>query len=148
MDEQIDFGREQALLINPCVDKPEEYVSFAIDGRGIPALAHALDGQSADSRGNASIQIYGLNRLGLVQERTRVLRQLEFLADMVLEVTEIADKVDALPRAKKAGIEQVPSRLRLLRECLLNEMKEMTSPRAPYSAMAKEWLASFQAKLR
>lgn len=44
VDEQIDFGREQALLINPCVDKPEEYVSFAIDGRGIPASLMRLTG--------------------------------------------------------------------------------------------------------
>jgi hypothetical protein len=147
VNEEVDFGRERALLVNPCEDAPEQFMSFAVDGHGVPAVVHALDGDQTDSRGNASIQVYGLNRLGLVQDRTRVLRQLEFLADMVLEVTEIADKVDALPASRKAGIEQVPSRLRILRERLLNEMAEMTSARAPYSAMAREWLASFQAKL-
>ncbi len=63
------------------------------------------------------------------------------------EVTEIADKVEALPPAQKIGIEQVPGRLRLLRERMLDERKAMTEPRAPYSAMAAARLENFIQKI-
>jgi uncharacterized protein (TIGR02646 family) len=146
VNEESDFGREPALLINPCKDRPEHYLAYNVAMVGRPAIVHSLDGNGKDSRGNASIHIYGLNRLGLVQERTRVLRQLEFIADIVIEVTEIADKVEALPAAQKVGIQQVPGRLRMLRERMLDELKAMTEPRAPYSAMARAWLENFMRK--
>ena len=66
---------------------------------------------------------------------------------MFLEITEIAETVDALPSTRKHGIEQVPARLRLLRKWLLNEMTDMALPGAPYSSLAKQWLSDFQSKL-
>lgn len=147
LNEEVDFGRERALLINPCTDKPQEYLAFNVVERSVPAVVHALDSHLPDSRGNASIHVFGLNRLGLVQDRTRILRQMDFLADMALEVTEVAEKMDMLPEAQKLGIEQAPARLRFLRDRILTELAQMASPKSPYSAMASEWLDGFMKKL-
>ncbi len=53
-----------------------------------------------------------------------------------------------MPPAQKIGIEQVPGRLRLLRERMLDELKAITEPRAPYSKMAGAWLEDFIQKNR
>ncbi|CUX61723.1 hypothetical protein AGR3A_Lc180152 [Agrobacterium tomkonis CFBP 6623] len=47
----------------------------------------------------------------------------------------------------KFGTEQVPGRLRLLPERMLDELKAITEPRAPYSAMAGAWLEDFMQKI-
>lgn len=95
-----------------------------------------------------SIQVYGLNRLGLVQDRTRVLRQLEFLSDVALELTAIVDKIAALPDAIKTELDRVPLRLKQLRDKTLLEMRAMAEPGQPYSAMVVEWLESFMLRLQ
>lgn len=148
MPEEKLYDQEQALLINPCVDEPRQFLSFGPAPRGSLPIAIAVDGGAVNSRGSMSIQVYGLNRLGLVQDRTRVLRQLEFLSDVALELTAIVDKIAALPDAIKTELDRVPLRLKQLRDKTLLEMRAMAEPGQPYSAMVVEWLESFMLRLQ
>src|SRR5205823_4178170 len=63
------------LLLNPCVDDPEDHLTF--DEMG---LIHAkVDGNAAASpKGAVSITVYALQRKHLVEERLRVLNTLRF----------------------------------------------------------------------
>jgi hypothetical protein len=56
-----DLGKEEPLLLNPydSVDEPEQHLMFHESGRVLPAT----------ERGDASIEIYSLNRRGLLEAR-------------------------------------------------------------------------------
>lgn len=74
---------EVPLLLNPCVDYPSQYLAFRYkaDGpTGHSCIATAkLDEQTIPSeRGNASIEVYGLNRPGLIEERGRRVSELDW----------------------------------------------------------------------
>ncbi len=58
--------KEKPLLLNPCEDDPDEHLEFTEEG----VVRPALDRQNRPSRkGKASIEVYGLHRNTLVQER-------------------------------------------------------------------------------
>lgn len=177
LSEATDLASEHALLIDPCRDDPEQHLRFHIDRLNLISLvlpqAHAAAGLPAaaadpgkgielDSimeqaladglslKGAVSIHVYGLNRLGLVQERTRLLRQLEFLEMLALEVGVMADKLFFEPssaRSRKRDL-SIANRLYFLQDQVLSEMKLMAKPDAPYSAMVREWIKGFKARLR
>jgi hypothetical protein len=148
--EEADFAGEGALLLDPCRDKPETYLGFNFDPAKPLGLVVPTGDELQKRRGAVSIQVYGLNRLKLVQDRTEILRRLEFLAGLVVDLGKsIVDLED--PQAAKAlkGLpaEGVSRRLRLLRDRTLAEMKAMASDEAPYASMANAWLKSFKARL-
>ena len=119
-------------------------------------------------KGAVSIQVYGLNRLGLVQARTRVLRDLEFLLDMSVslgvlmeEVKERKEREDTdLKAMKEAGTPdqaahdrladdlaldtRLETNLRHYRDALLDRIREMTADHAPYSAVARAWVRAYR----
>lgn len=85
-------------------------------------------------RGAVSIQIYGLNRLKLVQDRTRLLRRLEFLGDLVIDLASSITELET-PAVQAAlqgtPAENVASRLRLLRDRTLAEIKSLPKTMPP-----------------
>jgi hypothetical protein len=148
--EAADFASEEALLLDPCRDNPEGYLAYNFDPSHPLGLILPTGDEAAKRRGAVSIQVYGLNRLRLVQERTEVLRRLEFLAGLVTDVAESIVELEkpATARAlRDTPAKGVSSRLRLLRDRTLAEMKEMASDGAPYAAMARAWLRSFKQRI-
>jgi len=168
-----DFAGEYPLLLDPCRDNPDEHLRFHIDranliglvlprshaGADLPPLAGAgaaLDGHLEEAlasgvslKGSVSIHVYGLNRLGLVQERTRLLRQLEFLEMLALEVGAMADELLPDPEAPpSATVASIAKRLYFLQDRILGEMKRMARPEAPYSAMVRAWIEDFKVRLQ
>lgn len=150
---------EEALLIDPTNEDPNDDIEFLVDpvigvslvlprGKGSPEIANLPQGTNTtvgaeavragvSERGAVSIQVFGLNRLGLVQDRTRLLRQLEFLGDLVVELlTMAADHTDPAT-AKK---------LTMLAERILIELKSYAEPSRPYSSMVTAWLRDFRAR--
>lgn len=131
LPEAVPDGGERPLLLNPCQDDPAQHLQFL----AATAVAGSLAApRHASPRGAASIAIFGLNRLGLVQERTRQLRRLQLLGDQVLRLARLADRhgdpeLDALLRDTMAA------------------MVAMAAPDQPYSAMAAAWLDEFTAAL-
>ena len=92
-------------------------------------------------RGAVSIQVYGLNRLALVQSRTRVLRRLEFLADIVVELHAIAEQV------RGGGNAPVAKQIDQLADRVAAEIRNAADPTEPHSAVAVAWLKRFEARL-
>lgn len=150
---------EKPYLLNPCNGDPTEHLDFLVDAP-VPfglVLPKRLDATNPDAlplpatgadinpatvpahvsaRGAVSIQVYGLNRLGLVQARTRVLRQLEALRIMIVEADALADKLEK-SRAKAAR-EAVPV-VNSLIDRLVDEVRRMGEADQPFSAMVGQW---------
>lgn len=154
---------EEALLINPCEEDPSRSISFHVAsdpliGLALPvgsaasaaipvadptarAVAAAAAASGLNIRGAVSIQVYGLNRLGLVQERTRILRRLEFLGAMVIEIASIAQDLEDHEDAK---VQLAVDRLNRLEDLIMAQLRRATDPEEPYSRMAHEWLVQFK----
>jgi uncharacterized protein (TIGR02646 family) len=134
---RAELDAELPLLLNPTVDDPDAHLKFMVEPNTalslvLPVAKAALTGAPVlDRRGAMSIQFYGLNRLGLVQDRTRLLRHLEFLGEVVVEKT-------APSHARKLG---------LLVDKIIAEMRAATAPDRPFSALASTWVESFAARL-
>jgi hypothetical protein len=175
--EMMSFDGESALLLDPCRDIPSEHICFNVDAdvpiglvlpkatagtqadeknfplanlnreRGIHEHADAASDADLSPRGAVSVHVYGLNRLGLVQERTRVLRRLNFLKELIVELTGVADELDVEANARDGGRSAIASRLRFLCERILDEVKTMARDSAPYSVMVQEWIMKFRKEL-
>lgn len=129
--ESNDYATEGALLLDPCRDDPEVHLVFHIDHNNPLGLVLPKADPTPSTRGATSIHTYGLNRLRLVQERTRLLRQLEFLGGIAVELTAMADEIDkptvvnTLPQGRAQAIAQ---RLRFLAGTTLAEMRTPNLP--------------------
>ena len=62
-----DLVAEQALLLDPCVDLPEQHLTFGKDGMVA----------SETQQGRVTIDVVGLNRAGLIEQRREVYRIVE-----------------------------------------------------------------------
>ncbi|OAV51469.1 hypothetical protein A6U98_01400 [Rhizobium sp. WYCCWR10014] len=133
---------EQPDLINPCVDDPEEHLVFHIDRRAPLGLVLPTFKNNVPSRrGLTSIHVYGLNRLGLVQERTRILRQLDFLSRLIDEIGKISETLLA---SRDQENKTMGARLDLLINQILDEIRAMAEPDQPYSSLVKAWLKTLE----
>jgi uncharacterized protein (TIGR02646 family) len=66
---------ETPLLLNPCIDKPSDYLVFVDTNDHSIVRPLAVDQTSLEyRRAHQSIEIYGLNRDGLVRQRTAHLK--------------------------------------------------------------------------
>ena len=177
-DRTGDSSKELPLLLNPCLDQPKDHLDYYIDFKNIIGLMLARPNVGAipssigldpktreefrdelaltlrhnlDLRGSVSILIYGLNRLGLVQDRTRVLRQLMFMESQVVEITTFIKKLKL--RASKPAYDYadedklIEQGLKHLRDRTVQQMKSMAKPQAPYSMMVRAYLECFTARL-
>jgi uncharacterized protein (TIGR02646 family) len=134
---------ERPLLLDPCRDDPELYLTFP-EG-WVVAAAGSAHPPDVTARANASVRVYGLNRMELVQERRRVLLTIRRHFDQIrLLALALADAT----RDKKAS-RRAPIAL-MIDNLLTFEMETvlaMTEPNAPFSLMAKQEVAAFEAEL-
>lgn len=175
-DRDAAIEAEDALLLDPCRHQPSEHLRFHIDrdrplGLVLPTGGHGLHlpairfGASEDTRqievaaraaglslrGSVSIQVYGLNRLGLVQERTRLLRRLEVLGDLVLGLFKLSDDLRDLADAeadlgKRTKLSSLADRARAMAHRGLADVREAGKPHAPFSSAARAWTDDFRAE--
>ncbi|NIJ16357.1 HNH endonuclease [Sphingobium vermicomposti] len=149
-DETGDVTAEHALLLDPCRDDPARFLCYSFDPAHPAGLIVPTGAPGDAERGAVSIQIFGLNRQRLVEDRTRLLRRLEFLGDMAIDLAASIARLEE-PAAKDAiagtPAEGVSTRLRLLRDRTLQELKAATDERSPYASMASAWLDAFKARL-
>ena len=158
---------EDRLLLDPCRDDPAEHLAWHVDRDALIGLVHAraLDGGAhalpdpdaapgdvaaeagrvrVSKMGAVSIQVYGLNRTGLVQARTRVLRDMEFLYSLAISLGALAGEFRARIAARPPGLQdgfdaRVAAKLDALRAEALERMREKTAPDAPYCTIARAW---------
>jgi len=85
-----------------------------------------------------------------VQERTRLLWRLEFLAAIVVDVYSVAEalKKITIPDANESLIRNnAVARLEEMAGNALSELRAAADPGAPFSAMAREWIRNFKSTL-
>ncbi|SIS57066.1 TIGR02646 family protein [Roseivivax lentus] len=153
---------EDAYLLDPCRDDPMAHIEFHIDPEDLwplalpkrdpgaaPAVAALGDGASIaehaaalglSERGAVSIQVYGLNRLGLVQDRARVLKHLEFLRGLIFEIDAVAADLEAHIDPE---VRRVAGTLAALSDRIIEELRAMSAADAPYSALVSQWCDRF-----
>lgn len=172
--EAADFAGEQALLLDPTLDDPEAHLAYWLgDDRasglvypapsdptapGAPNLPvaganpAAVAGHAAAAgmsvRGAVSIQVYGLNRVRLVQERARLLQQLRFLESILLDVSAVsADLAQLNVTLLRPELTQAIDRLGRLHLRVLDQMQALAAPEAPHSAVARAFLREFRDRI-
>jgi len=126
---------ENALLINPCERNPALHLTWATSPAAAPGTAQALAvpklvGGAEDHYARTSIDVYGLNRSGLVDARTDLIRQLEYdLEDLQLMIELAADKA---PTELSLQLPRIAAKAERLAQC--------GNGQRPYSACAAEFI--------
>jgi hypothetical protein len=182
-----DVALEKRLLLDPTRDTPDDHLVFHVtraepeklisivypkpldagDALVLPVLGgpEAVAGEADDSLvsaiGAVSIQVYGLNRLALVQARTKTLRDLDLLLEISISLdslnTEIKDRIadrkariaaatgaaEAQLKKDQSLDQRISQRMGELTDKTLDQITAMTGPKAQFSALAKAWVAAF-----
>lgn len=165
--------QEEPLLLNPCNDEPEKHLvhhftRLPADTMGKTAvpvsfmLPAKLSGNRVDVfrgdddlslKGAVSIHVYGLNRLDLVQARTEILRRLEFLKTMIIQLHSLADEIEAVLTNSGAAppmsdlLIKSSQTVRGLADSIMKEIVDMSGKKAPYASMVKAWLVQLKGEL-
>lgn len=170
-NEGATLALEQPILLDPTRDDPNAHLAYWLgDGAAgglvlpkpvgvgtitpqiaavgtAPQVAAQAAAANLSVRGAVSIQVYGLNRVRLVQERARLVQKLRFLETLAVNLGDIAQKLT------NAGLEEEPvvldaiRNLRLLQGNVLTEMRTLASPEMPFSAVAEAYLADFKIRV-
>lgn len=182
-----DLAAEDRLLLDPTRDEPDDHLVFHVDRKHLISIVYprsldtggvallpepnddsdGLVSKAAASRvsakGMVSIQVYGLNRLGLVQARTRVMRDLEFLLALSISLLEAASELEdrnALRRVERptasaelgarldadiAIDDRIAAKLRRYANETRDKIRELAGPKAPYSRLARAWIEEYLA---
>ncbi|WP_147126487.1 endonuclease [Shimia ponticola] len=159
--ESDNLAAEDPVLLDPTQDQPKDHIRFHIDREHMLALAIpvgmdnvpitgtaeevAAATPKAAVRGAVSIQVYGLNRLGLLQARTRVLRRLEFYRSLIERIDMLAVKLAAHPDPEVAA---TADQLTQIIHLILSEINEMRKPEAEYSSLVNCWCDAYLASLK
>ncbi|MER8646709.1 hypothetical protein [Mesorhizobium sp. M1252] len=144
---------EKALLLNPCEDLPDEHLVYFFDATRTVSfilakkLNEGAEYAGADGlslKGATSVHVYGLNRLRLVQARTEVLRRLEFLSGLAIDLKNLADE---LKQSADGKLKRVGAQLDGFGDAIISELLHMGDRDQPYSAMVNAWLVKFRSEL-
>ena len=126
--------KETRLLINPCEDDPAEYLQFTDEG--IVRPQPGLEGEGR-KRAEASIRVYGLNRVGLVQARqAHLFLILDYLHTayriieaMLIASEEVREILDDVLLTQMAGLHRL---------CAANQ---------PYAQMSRQLITKYWKEL-
>ncbi|KTS76595.1 hypothetical protein NS274_15555 [Pseudomonas oryzihabitans] len=163
---------EEAFLLDPTRDDPSEHLVYWLgnDKAGGLVLPRRVDiavpmdfrlaavGEPSDVAANAgtddlsvrgavSIQVYGLNRLRLVQERARLLQRLRFLESMSVELGNIVQDLEAARLQAIPAVTKAIRSLKLLQGKILSEMTGLAAPEMPFSTLAAAYLTDFKKRI-
>lgn len=128
-----DIGDEESdrLLINPCIDNPKKHFSFDEEGI-ISAKGKPLD------MGKKSIEVYALQRKGLVEKR-----KTEML-DLTSAIEQLKHLISIHPILMDSGsAEKVKDNLKQI-EQLKNDLERRTNAKAPYLGMKYQYIRKFK----
>jgi hypothetical protein len=123
--------KEAPLLLHPCLDIPENYLVFTDE-----AVVRPKDGLAPEDllRAEESINVYGLNRSGLVQTRLEVLRLLQGRRYCIRTLIRAMDHAD----------EMLAELIEDLLSHEIAEMSKLAEPRYAYSLMCRQFIERFK----
>jgi uncharacterized protein (TIGR02646 family) len=172
--EGANVAAEKPLLLDPTSDDPDDHLAFwlgddpasgliypkpdagevpaapplPIAGAGPEAVAAAGAAGGVSVRGAVSIQVFGLNRIRLVQERAQLLQRLRFLETLLVELAAVIDRLEHFnQQPQHAEVIDAVTRLVSLQGRILEEMRSLAKPEAPHAALAKAYLGDFKARI-
>jgi uncharacterized protein (TIGR02646 family) len=130
----IDDEEPFRLLLNPCIDDPEDHLLYDIvTGVILPKRTGGIE----SVKGKASIEVYVLQRVALVLSREKLLIDIHAQIQRVKEaVINYNSHVLDLDTTKKFYFEKI-----LKRE--LGRLKQFINPEEQYVAMAKQVIGEF-----
>jgi uncharacterized protein (TIGR02646 family) len=116
-------------LLNPCVDSPEQHLTFDDDG-----LIHPMVTANGDESvmGSKSIFVCALQRKGLVENRLVVLNDLKFKISQLIFLTKNQNELKKTGSSVAANAAQI--------RAATHALKELFKRDAPYQAMLRYWL--------
>jgi hypothetical protein len=128
----FDLAREKRLLLDPCVDAPEQHLEFTEDGMVRPAVL----GSGRESRvGKVSIEVFGLARGKLVEAR----REWAIIVlDQIRRVMRLEQRLGRLPGDAEL-LADLAEEIGILKGYLL--------PSRRYSAMAAQLVKKFYGRV-
>jgi uncharacterized protein (TIGR02646 family) len=126
--EEITLEAGQRLLLNPCRDQPERHLEYLPTG--------IVRERLGSRKGRTSIDVFGLRRSELNQERLKLLLQL---------ARQMRGILKEIQRLQRDGSDA--QTLKDLR-CLLKELREACRDDAPYAGMARQFVFAFEASIR
>ncbi|MFO1499382.1 MAG: hypothetical protein U1G07_13465 [Verrucomicrobiota bacterium] len=121
---------EEPLLLNPCEDYPESHFEFRQNAVIVPKRDAPLQ---ARQRAAASITVYALNRVGLVDDRRTAYLQL------VKDRFELQKFVQLLDRAPKTLVPE----LRDMLSRKIADLIEALDSKKPFALMARQSIMPF-----
>ncbi len=172
VEEAHHLDAEKALLLDPTRDDPNKHLMYWLgdddagglvlplskDGTTLANFQPAAVGAPADVatnaatqglsvRGAVSIQVYGLNRLRLVQDRARLLQRMRFLESLSVDLGNIAQDLEAANLQTVPAVLEAIRGLKLLQGKVLSEMTGLAAPEMPFSTLAAAYLGDFKNRL-
>ncbi len=120
------------LLLNPCIDDPEAHLAFDDNG-----LVHARGGAGGtpSEMATVSIEVYALQRKGLVEEREQTIRDVQFHFDLLLDaVVDLGESVES--GQSEVQVERRRNSVRKLKLYLTQRF----APGQPYLAMLRDYV--------
>jgi uncharacterized protein (TIGR02646 family) len=128
------------LLIDPCMDNPEQLLEFSIDGNIKPRIQNCVENEMA----LYSINVFGLRRLELVEIRKQ--KYLE-VADRAATISLLKDLVvDGFRKNKKTIQHNFNCSEMEKNFLLLMKMLDTNNPHASYIGAARQYAGSFLAE--
>lgn len=125
---------ERHHLLDPTVDDPADYLKWSKSLYSI-VLANT-DDEWVKVRALSTISVFALNRLKLVQSRTRVLNLLRYQAERTLMELEEDIREGGSPRLIQRALSRV------------DEMRQSMAPGMPHTAMVASFIEEFVIELR
>lgn len=130
-----DLNAERALLIDPTAENPEPFFRWSREGHYSVVLP-TLENPWMQSRGLACIDVFALNRLYLVHDRTVRLNEMRTQAQLILGLLE----KDMQDGGNQACVDEAIARVRSL--------SHFHNASSWYTAMVKAFVDEFAAALR
>lgn len=128
-NEKLDL--EAALLVDPTVDDPTKIFRY---DHSLGFVIPRFKSGKKHRRAEASIEIYGLNRSGLVADRRHIVRQFDHHLRVIELLTEVRDGLSEDHDARLLEI------IVQVIELELHTLFSLADPDRPYSAMAAQFL--------
>ncbi len=128
---QDNLALEVPLLINPCQHDPDDHFSWHISNTKVPILLAKLLGAQPDQKGVSSIEIMGLNRFGLVNERAAVLQQIEVQVKNIYQLIDITAIMPACEARDRCLIKIGQD---------IDELHACYKPNRQYASMVKSYI--------
>jgi hypothetical protein len=125
---------EKPLLLNPCTDEPADFLEFTEKG--------VIRAQNGDRRAEKSIEVYALNRMGVVQERyeRRLLlgKHIHRIRQLAKLLEQLTDPPTRSPNATRCAW--------VVEELLQHEMtglRDMCDASQPYALQSRQLVQEF-----